>query len=56
VESKAGLITSLNRPGGNLTGVNLIAGPLPLLARPRANVPPAPINGLPKLGKGAAWL
>jgi acetate---CoA ligase (ADP-forming) len=29
-----------------------------LLARPRANVPPAPINGLPKLGKGAQpeWL
>ena len=26
---QAGLITSLNRPGGNLTGVNLIAGPLP---------------------------
>jgi putative tryptophan/tyrosine transport system substrate-binding protein len=24
-----GLVTSLNRPGGNLTGVNLIAGPLP---------------------------
>jgi acetate---CoA ligase (ADP-forming) len=29
-----------------------------LLARPRANVPPTPINGLPKLGKGAQpeWL
>jgi acyl-CoA synthetase (NDP forming) len=29
-----------------------------LLARPPANVPPAPINGLPKLGKGAQpeWL
>jgi acyl-CoA synthetase (NDP forming) len=29
-----------------------------LLARPRANVPPEPINGLPKLGKGAQpeWL
>jgi acyl-CoA synthetase (NDP forming) len=29
-----------------------------LLARPRANVPPKPINGLPKLGKGAQpeWL
>jgi succinyl-CoA synthetase beta subunit len=29
-----------------------------LLARPRANAPPAPINGLPKLGKGAQpeWL
>src|SRR5262245_16285212 len=26
---QAGLITSLNRPGGNLTGFNLIAGPLP---------------------------
>jgi putative ABC transport system substrate-binding protein len=26
---RAGLITSLNRPGGNLTGFNLIAGPLP---------------------------
>jgi putative tryptophan/tyrosine transport system substrate-binding protein len=26
---QVGLITSLNRPGGNLTGVNLIAGPLP---------------------------
>jgi putative ABC transport system substrate-binding protein len=26
---QAGLITSLSRPGGNLTGFNLIAGPLP---------------------------
>jgi putative ABC transport system substrate-binding protein len=26
---QAGLVTSLSRPGGNLTGVNLIAGPLP---------------------------
>jgi putative tryptophan/tyrosine transport system substrate-binding protein len=26
---QAGLITSLNRPGGNLTGVNMIVGPLP---------------------------
>jgi ABC-type uncharacterized transport system substrate-binding protein len=24
-----GLVTSLSRPGGNLTGVNLVAGPLP---------------------------
>jgi putative tryptophan/tyrosine transport system substrate-binding protein len=26
---QAGLVSSLSRPGGNLTGVNLIAGPLP---------------------------
>jgi putative tryptophan/tyrosine transport system substrate-binding protein len=26
---QVGLVTSLSRPGGNLTGVNLIAGPLP---------------------------
>src|SRR5262245_46981014 len=26
---QVGLVTSLNRPGGNLTGVNMIAGPLP---------------------------
>jgi putative tryptophan/tyrosine transport system substrate-binding protein len=26
---QAGLVTSLNRPGGNLTGINMIAGPLP---------------------------
>jgi putative ABC transport system substrate-binding protein len=26
---QAGLVTSLSRPGGNLTGFNLIAGPLP---------------------------
>jgi putative tryptophan/tyrosine transport system substrate-binding protein len=26
---QAGLVTSLSRPGGNLTGVNMIAGPLP---------------------------
>jgi putative ABC transport system substrate-binding protein len=26
---QAGLVTSLNRPGGNLTGVNMVAGPLP---------------------------
>ncbi len=26
---QVGLVTSLNRPGGNLTGVNMVAGPLP---------------------------
>ena len=26
---QAGLVTSLSRPGGNLTGINMIAGPLP---------------------------
>jgi putative tryptophan/tyrosine transport system substrate-binding protein len=26
---QVGLVTSLNRPGGNLTGVSMIAGPLP---------------------------
>src|SRR5262249_27380954 len=26
---QVGLVTSLSRPGGNLTGVNMIAGPLP---------------------------
>jgi putative ABC transport system substrate-binding protein len=26
---EVGLVTSLSRPGGNLTGINMIAGPLP---------------------------